>query len=192
MANEWRGYTIDSAERFLLNAGAFYKSATIDAVTGVFTGTRLGATQGGGSLAITPEMRSIPIDGMPINTKGTKVIDDWNILMTSNLMEATAVNFKLALAASDIDTTTNTEYDIVSVRRDLENTDYIDNIAWVGRKSDNTPVIIIMDNVLSTGGVNVTFADKSEGIIPLTLQAHAPMDPDANELGCRIYIKKVA
>lgn len=190
--NEWRGYTIDSAEKFLLNAGAFYKNATIDDVTGVFAGTRLGATQGGGSLAITPEIRNVLVDGMPINTKGAKVIDDWNIIMTSNLMEATAENFKLALAASDIDIITNTIYDIVSVRRDLKDTDYIDNIAWVGRKSDGTPVIIIIDNVLSTSGVSVTFADKAEGVIPVTLQAHADMDPDANELGCRIYIKKAA
>lgn len=46
MANEWRGYTIDSAENFLLNAGAFYKDAEFDETDGTFTGERLGATQG--------------------------------------------------------------------------------------------------------------------------------------------------
>lgn len=193
MGNEWRGYTIDSAESFLLNAGAFYKNVAFDESTGEFSGTRLGATQGGGNFSAIPDIRSIPVDGAPINTIGLKVIDDWDINLTANLMEATAENFKLGLAAADIDTTTNAKFDIVSIRRNLNNeTDYTNNIAWVGRRADNTPVIIVIDNVLSTSGITITMADKAEGVLPLTLQAHAPMDPDNNELGCRIYIQKVA
>lgn len=190
MANEWRGYTIDSADKFLLNAGAFYKDAAFDETDGTFTGERLGATQGGGTFAAVPEIRSIPVDGAPINTIGLKVIDDWNITITANLMEATVTNFKLGLAAADIDSTTVDDWDIISIRRNLKDEDYINNIAWVGRRSDNTPVIIILDNVLSTAGITVAFADKSEGVLPVTLQAHAPIDPENNELGCRIYVKK--
>lgn len=188
MANEWRGYTVDSAESFLLDAGAFYKDVAI--TDGVFSGERLGASQGGGEFAAIPEIREIPVDGAPVNTRGLKVIDDWNITLTANLMEATATNFKLGLAASDIDTTSDTEYDIISLRRELKDSDYINNIGWVGRRADNTPVIIIIDNVLSTEGVTITMADKAEGVIPITLQAHADLDPDNNELGCRIYVKK--
>ncbi len=188
--NEWKGYTVDSSKEFLLNAGAFYKNATFDETTGVFSGTRLGATQGGGEFSALPEIRSIEVDGASIHTKGLKVIDDWEITLKSNLMEVTKDNFQAALGASDIDASSNAEYDIINLRRNLKDTDYIDNIAWVGRKSDNTPVIILIENALNSEGLAVTMAPKAEGVIPITFTANADPAQEDDLLPARIYIKK--
>lgn len=190
MKNQWDGYTPDTAEKFLLDAGAFYKNATMDDATGAFTGERLGATSGGGSLSIKPEMRKIEVDGVPENAKGLTVIDDFVIELTANLMEVTLENLQSALVASDVDKSTNTVYDIITLRRTLLDTDYIDNVAWVGRKSDNTPVIIILDNVLNSDGLSIDMKPKSEGLIPVTFTAHADLTEDEDLLPVRIYTKK--
>lgn len=190
MKNQWDGYRPESAEKFLLNAGAFYKNSTMDDATGEFTGTRLGATQGGGSLNIEPEMRNIEVDGVPTNSKGLSIIDDFAISLTANLMEVTTDNIQSALVSSDVDKVTNDVYDIITLRRTLLDTDYIENIAWVGRKSDNTPMIIIIDNALNTEGLSVDMAPKSEGVIPVTFTGHADLTEEEDLLPLRIYQKK--
>ena len=191
MPNEWNNYTSESIEKFLLDAGAYYKNVTIDTATGAFEGTLFGVTKGGGEFSCVPEIRTIEFDGKRFDTVGDKIIDKWTIKLTANLMEMTKENLKDALGAATIDGATNTAYDVIKLRSSYETADYIQNVAYVGRKSDNTPVIIVIDNALATGGVTIKTSDKSEAVLPVTFLAHAE-GQEATDVPVKIYIKKAA
>lgn len=52
-------------------------------------------------------------------------------------------------------------------------TDYITNIAIVGRDSGTgNPTVCLIENALSTGGLSLKTADKNEAILPVTFESH--------------------
>ena len=182
MAQTYSGYTAETAENLLLDAGAFFVNFDVDddtfetAVTG---GKLLGATRGGGSFSAIPQVRVIEVDGVKGAAKGLTVIDSWEVKISANVLEVTLDGLKTALAASEVDSTSNTDYDILKAKNYIELTDYIDNITFVGKKSGTVdPIIIQVYNALNTAGVTLTTADKGEAVIAMEFQGHY----DASEL----------
>lgn len=176
MAKTYSGYTADTAENLLLDAGAFfvnYDVTTDTFETAVTAGKLLGATRGGGSFSAVPQVRAIEVDGVKGAAKGLTVIDSWEVKISANVLEVTLDGLKTALAASEVDTTTNEDYDILKAKNYIELTDYIDNITFVGKKSGTVdPIIIQVYNALNTAGVTLTTADKGEAVIAMEFQGH--------------------
>lgn len=176
------GYTAKTAENLLLDAGAFFANfniATDDFDTAVAAGKLLGATRGGGQFTATPEIRSIEVDGLKGAAKGLQVIDSWDVNMTANVLEVTLDGLKKALVASEVDTTTNLEYDILKAKNLIELTDYIDNITFVGKKSGTAePIIIQVYNAINTNGLSLQTQPRGEAVIAMTFKGHY----DSNEL----------
>lgn len=185
------GYTANSPLHYLLDAGAIYKNLTYDELTGEFTGTLLGATSGGNEFALAQETRVIEVDGIKGQAKGNVVIDSETPSLTVNLKELTAANLSLAIAGSEINSDTN--YDIITSKGKIELTDYLDNIAFVGRLSGSAkPVVIVIDNAISLEGLTITTADKGEAVVPVVFTGH--YDENNVELGVapyKIYWPKV-
>lgn len=173
---KYSGFTTDTADSLLLNAGAYFKNydvATDTFDTAVTAGKLIGATKGGGEFSAVPEIRQIEVDGVAGRAKGLEVIDSWDIYLKANVLEIKEETIKAGLAASSVDTTTNTDYDIITASNNLEVTDYIDNITWVGTLSgSNKPVIIQIYNAVNTDGLKFTTTDKAEATIALTFYAH--------------------
>ena len=72
----------------------------------------------------------------------------------------------------------------------LEVSDYIDNITWVGTLSgSNKPVIIQIFNALNTEGLKFSTTDKAEATISLTFYAHYTQD-DLDTPPFKIYYPK--
>jgi hypothetical protein len=119
-------------------------------------------------------MRGVEIDGVKGTAKGLQNIDTWTVTMTANVKEFTAEAIKTALGAADAGAENAPEgYTRISGRSELKDEDYLDNLTWVGRLSGSgKPVIIVVKNALSTSGLSVSFADKSEGLIPITVTGH--------------------
>jgi len=163
-----RGLTTATPDNLLLGVGAFYKDFVIGTDTPATASSKcLGATDGGGTLAIVPQIRQVSVDGAPGDVKGLKVNDGYTCTMSVNLKEATLNNLKLALGA--FTTTTNG----VTGKHEIEDTDYASSITWAGTLSGkSTPVYIKLSNVLSVNGLNLTVSDKNEAVIPVTLTAH--------------------
>lgn len=170
------GYKADSPEKFLLDAGAFLKnydlSKTYD--ENVTAGALIGATVGGGSFSAVPEVRKQEVDGAKGNVKGLQAIDGWTVTMVANAKEVTADNLKIALGAADSVTVSDESavngYTKITARDDITDADYADNIAWVGKLAGkNKPVIILIKNAISLNGLSLTFADKNEATIPVTI-----------------------
>ena len=166
------GYNKDTSKHLLLDAGAFYLNYGDEDSEKL-----LGATQGGGEFSAVATMRQIAIDGIKGRAKGLSILESWEVTLTANMLEVTPENLKLALGIADVDTLSDEDNDIIKGRNNILDTDYIDNIAWIGRLSGSEkPVVIKVMNALSEQGLGITTADNAEGIIPLKFVGH--FDPN--------------
>lgn len=170
------GFNANTAKHLQLDAGAFLKNYDVASDTWETAKETkcIGATSGGGNFFAVPTMRGVEIDGVKGTAKGLQNIDTWTVTMTANVKEFTAEAIKTALGAADAGTENAPEgYTRISGRSELKDEDYLDNLTWVGRLSGSgKPVIIVVKNALSTSGLSVSFADKSEGLIPITVTGH--------------------
>lgn len=153
----------DTQKNLQLGAGMFVKSFDPEK-DDIATAKVLGATSGGGTFEAVPEFRNIAenLDGNLGNVKGLQEIVSWEIKLTTTLKECTPDQFKLALgAAKSVD---GEKYTKISGKMDLEDSDYIDNICWIGTlKGSDLPVCIQVRNVLNGNGLSFKFEDKNEG-----------------------------
>lgn len=190
---KYSGFTTETAKSLLLNAGAYFKNfdvSTDDFDSAVTAGKLIGATKGGGEFSAVPEIRQIEVDGVAGRAKGLETIDSWDIYLKANVLEVKEATIQSGLAASSVDSTTNTEYDIIMASNNLEVSDYIDNITWVGTLSgSNKPVIIQIFNALNTEGLKFSTTDKAEATISLTFYAHYTQD-DLDTPPFKIYYPK--
>lgn len=177
------GFTNSTAQKLLLDAGAFFKNYDITKTyaENKAAGNLLGATQGGGSFTATPEVRQTEVDGVKGPTKGLENIDSWTVEMKCSLLENDANGMRMALGAADTAKVASGEapqgYTKTTARPAFSLDDYYDNVAWVGSLSgSNDPVIIMVKNALSTGGLSLSFADKSEAKTEITMKGHYTED----------------
>lgn len=174
----YSGYSADTTKSLVLDAGAFFKN--FDVKTDTFASAKqadklIGATQGGGEFSAVPELRQIEIDGIKGRAKGLEVIDSWEVYLTANVIEVKLDTIKAALCASETATGSDVPagYTQIKAKNNIELTDYIDNITWVGTLSgSDKPVIIQVYNALSNDGLKLTPTDKSEGVITLSFYGH--------------------
>lgn len=190
---KYSGFTTETAKSLLLNAGAYFKNydvGTDDFDSAVAAGKLIGATKGGGEFSAVPEIRQIEVDGVAGRAKGLETIDSWDIYLKANVLEVKEATIQSGLAASSVDSTTNTNYDIITASNNLEVSDYIDNITWVGTLSgSDKPVIIQIFNALNTEGLKFSTTDKAEATISLTFYAHYTQD-DLDTPPFKIYYPK--
>lgn len=176
MSKSYSGYTNKTAENLLLGAGAFFKDYDVSTDTfdtAVAAGKLLGATRGGGEFTAVPEIRRLEVDGVAGSAKGLTVIDSWEVKLTANVLEITKDTLADALTSSEVDSSTDPKYDIIRAKNDIDLTDYIDNITYVGKKSGTTePIIIQVYNAINTSGLTLTTADKDEAVIAMEFEGH--------------------
>lgn len=167
------GFNADTAKNLLLDAGAVYKN--FDKET--YTGTLIGATQGGNSFSAAPTMRNIPVDGVKSeHVKGLTVIDAWVVSLTTNLLEVTKDTLTIALGVVE-ETEHDQDYDSIRGKNYIGENDYLDNVAFVGKISGSgKPVIIIVENALNHEGLQLAMQDAGEGVLPVTLFGHMASD----------------
>lgn len=174
-----RGLTSNTSDNLLLGAGAFYKGFDVTSDTpATATSKLLGATDGGGTFAITNNIRQVSVDGAPNDVKGLKVSDGYSVTLTANVKEVTANNIALAIGATSTTSTTISQSTYSKITgKDIEEDDYVDNITWAGTLSGSSkPVYIVIKNALSLNGLNLTMGDKNEAVIPITLNGHYDLD----------------
>lgn len=194
------GVTSNTPKHLQLDAGAFLKNfdPTQDTWASAKATKLIGATAGGGSFAAVPTMRRIEVDGVKGPTKGFQALDEWVVTMVANMKEITADVLKMALAtgskadAKSPSSEASNNYDKITAANSIQDSDYMTNITWIGTISGSQlPVIIILKNALCTNGLSITVADKSEGVVTLTLTGHYdPSSLDAPPF--EIYYPKMA
>ncbi len=189
----YSGYTADTAKHLVLDAGAFFRDYDPGTDTPETASAKLlGATRGGGEFKAIPSIRKIEVDGVKGAAKGLKTLDSWEVSIVANVLELDADTIKSALVAGDIDTSTDPENDIITARNNIELTDYIDNITWIGTLSgSDKPVIIQVFNALSNDGLTLNTQDSNEAVVKLTFMGHYD-GSDLQTPPFKIYYPKIA
>ena len=190
---KFTGLTTNTRKNIQLDAGALYKNYVPGTDTPATAAAKLiGATEGGATLGITPEIRQIPVDGVKGPTKGYEVMESVTATIQANIKEVTASSVKLALAAATVDTATMAGYSKITINEEIVDADYIDNITWIGKISGSSdPIMIVMKNVLCLNGFSFAVKDKGEGVVPVTLTAHYDVS-DLDSVPVEFYIPDVA
>ncbi|WGT37122.1 hypothetical protein QH639_14840 [Lysinibacillus sp. 1 U-2021] len=168
-----RNYSDKIVDRIMLDAGAIYLNLKLE--NGEFTGTELGGTQGGNEFTIESEIRQIAVDGVKGRAKGLNVLESVNPKLKVNLLEITARNLAMAIAGSNLDTTSDEAYDILTGSDSIKLEEYLDNIAFVGRlgtDGGNKPVIVVVENVLQLDPVSIKTTNKGEVVLALNFTGH--------------------
>ena len=137
----------------------------------------LGVTRGGGSFTVTRETRTPEVDGIRYAFKGADFIDSADAYLSGTLLEVTPNNFKRLLGTGDA-TTSGKKTTITFHTAVDKDTDYIDELAWVGDIADGRMVLIELDNAFNTQDFSLTFTDKGEGT--MTFEFHARQDDVAD------------
>lgn len=179
------GFNEKTMNHLLLDAGAVYKNF------GEADQAIIGATSGGNEFAAKAKIRQIKVDGVKAaNAKGLEVIDSVTTTLKCKFLEMTEEILKTSLIAN-IDTATETDYDVITGKTIIEDSDYLKNVAWVGTISGSQkPVIIVIENALCLDGLQLKTEDSKDNTLDVTLTAHAdPTKP--KELPYRIYYPKL-
>lgn len=190
----YSGYTSDTADNLLLDAGAFFANFEVGSDTyesAREAGKLIGATRGGGEFKAGMSVRAIEVDGVKGRAKGLERNDGWEIYLKATVLEITPETLKKALTSATVTPASGDgKYDEITGNNEIELADYIDNITWVGCLAGSSePVIIQIFNALNTDGLTLSVADKSESTISLTFYAH--FDGDALDVPpFKIYYPK--
>ena len=179
------GYNTKTKNHLFLDAGALYKNF------GLEDQTRIGATSGGNEFDAKAKVRQISVDGVKAaNAEGLEVIDSVTTTLKCKFLEITEEILKAALIA-DIDTSSDTNYDTITGKTIIEDSDYIKNIAWVGTISGSKkPVIIVIYNALCLDGLQLKAEDSKDNTLEVTFTGHAdPTKPQ--DLPYTIYYPKL-
>jgi hypothetical protein len=172
------GITTETVKRFLVDAGAVYFNYGIAG-----TERKAGATRGGNSFVVEQDIKEVEMDGAKGPVKGARRVIESRARITANLIEMTADNFKKALAGADSaaypDDLAKT-HDSIRRTREITDADYIENIALVGNISGtNTPIILIIENALADGNLELSTEDKEEAGLEIQFTGHYdPADLD--------------
>lgn len=181
------GVTASTPENILFGAGTIHKNVKYTTGTGWnFESTIIGATQGGSKLSVVPEFRDVEADGAWVLVKGLKVKVGESGSMEVNFLEINKDIMKHAIIGED-GTSEDNQYTMIQTKVDLEDGDYYDNVAFVGKTLDNRNIIVIMDNVLVTSGFESEGKNKEEGVGKYTFTCHADISGDLQKLPIKIY-----
>lgn len=180
------GFNEKTMDHLILDAGAVYKNF------GLSDQAILGATSGGNEFDAKAKIRQIAVDGVKAaNAKGLEVIDSITTTLKCSFLEMTEEILAAALIA-DIDTASDPNYDIITGKIVIEDSDYIQNLAWVGTISgSNKPVVIVIYNALCLDGLQLKTQDSKDNVLDVTFTAHADPSQPKN-LPYKIYYPKLS
>ena len=194
-----KGYTENTPKNYLIDSATVFKNVTYASGPG-FTGTLIGATQGGVVVTIEQNYRYPEVDGtahVQGRVKGNTILESAKAQVVIKLKELTAENLRGGLNGAIVDalsTEAPTGYKKITTKRAVASGDYLTNIAVVGTLAGTAePVIFIIDNPLCIDGYEVATEDNSEAVLELTYVAHATAaQVTADEFPWRILFPAVA
>lgn len=184
------GVTKDTPERILFGAGTIHRGLKYTEGTGWnFNESLVGATSGGSKLSIVPEVTPIEVDGVYVNAKGLVEKTGEKASMELNLIELTPEIIKAATFAKDGESA-DAEYDLIESKASIDEGDYWENIAFVGKTLKGKNIIAILDNALCTSGFEQEGKSKEGAVGKYTFECYAELDSGLDILPWHIYYPK--
>lgn len=189
MALAKHGITTATPSNIPLGAGTWFKG--LEFTEGGWTGTVLGATSGGSSIKITPEVTDIEIDGAAVVSKGLAVMQGGSAEAEVNFAELN----KDILAMTTLGEVLGSEaedhvegFDCIQTKNAITEGDYVENLGFVGYTADKSKqIIVIFDNALCKSGFQLDPKNKENSTVKATFTAYGNIDSDLDRVPVRIY-----
>ena len=180
------GITADTPKNIMLGAGTIHKGLTLADGKWNFEESLIGATSGGSKFSIIPEFMDIEVDGALVKVKGLRQKVGETATMEVNFIEMTPDLLKMCVVGDVAASTDYEGYSEIKSRARLNENDYIQNLGYVGKKTDGTPIIIIFEQAICTSGLEVEGKNKEAGVFKGTFECVADISPEADTLPWRI------
>lgn len=181
------GVTENTPDNILLGSGTFYKDFVFADDKSTWSGTIISATKDGGKYNYVPELYDVPVDGVLVKTKGLiEKIGETSTIETT-LLEVTKENIKMMTFGQD-GVSEDARFEVIESKDHIDESDYIENLAFVGFKKNGDPIIIKYDWAICTAGFSVETKNKEESAFPVTFECCADLKSgNTQKLPCRIY-----
>lgn len=183
------GVSANTPKNILFGAGTIHKGLKYEGSAWNFTETIVGATNGGSKLSIVPEIYKVPVDGANVAAKGLTVKNGETATLEVNFAELSADIIKAATigmtGTSDV-----TTHDLIQSKASIEEGDYWENIAFVGKTLDGKNIIAILPNAICTSGFEQEGKNKEGAVGKYTFECHAELTSDLDTLPWKIYYPK--
>ena len=181
------GISQTTPENILLGAGTYHKNFTWDTETQAWKGDIIGATSGGGSVEIKGEIVDIELDGAVVKVKGLAVMQGGTVTAEVNFAELSTDIMKMGMIADSVESDAP-GYNMIQTKANIEEGDYVQNFAFVGKTAnDAKDIIIIIENALCTSGLKIEPKGKEAAVIKLTLEGYAENEGNLDRVPARIY-----
>ena len=179
------GISANTPGSILLGAGTYHKNLKFEA--NKWSGDCIGATSGGGKVAIAGEFVDMELDGALVKVKGLTVKQGGTASMEVNFVELSTDMLKTTtlfeVGESDAD-----GFTMLKDKAHITEGDYLENFGFVGMTADGSKqIIVIFDYALCTSGLELEGKNKENSVIKATLEACAAIDGDLDTLPVRIY-----
>lgn len=179
------GISATTPSNILLGAGTYHKNLTF--ASGSWSGDILGATSGGGKIAIAGELMDLEVDGALVKVKGFTVKQGGTATAEVNFVELSADILKMGGLLAD-GTSDAEGFKMLEDKAHITDGDYVENFGFVGMTADGTkPIVVIFDWAICTSGLEVEAKNKEQTVVKLTLEACADIGGDLDKLPVRIY-----
>lgn len=179
------GITSATPSSILLGAGTFHKDLKF--AEGAWSGTCIGATSGGGKVAIAGELIDIEIDGALVKVKGLTIKQGGTASMEVNFVELSTDILKTVTLMEEGDSDAD-GFAMLKDKARITEGDYLENFGFVGFTADGSKqIVVIFDYAICTSGLELEGKNKENSVIKATLEACADIDGDLDTLPVRIY-----
>lgn len=180
------GVTESTPKNIMLGAGTIHKGLKFAEGKWNFAESLIGATSGGNKLTITPEITTVEVDGALVKVKGLDFKTGEVAKLETNLIEITPELLKMTVIGQ-LGESSVEGYDVIESKADIEEGDYFENFGFVGKKTDGTPIIVILDNALCTSGFEGEGKNKEATVVKCTFECYQEVDADLGKLPYHIY-----
>jgi len=148
--------------------------------------TLIGATSGGNKVSIKPNVTTVEVDGALVKVKGLDFKQGEVATLETNLVEITPDLLKNTLIGETVDSDVE-GFALLESKPDIQEGDYFENLAFVGWRTDGTPIIIIFDNALCTTGFEGEAKNKENTVVKVTFECYQDVTADLMVLPYHIY-----
>lgn len=186
------GVSKNTPKNILFGAGTIHKGLKYTTGAWNMDESIVGATSGGSKLSIVPEVTNIEVDGALVKTKGLAVKTGETATMEINFIELTEDLIKASTLGKTGTSEDTTDYNVIVPKADIEEGDYWENIAFVGKTVEGKNIIAILENALCTSGFEQEGKNKEGSIGKYTFESHAELTGDLETLPWKIYYPKAS
>ena len=192
MALKKHGITSQTIQNLVLGAGVIYKNLTY--ASNEWTGTVLGATSGGIKFNYEAQWLDIEVDGATVLVKDlTKQKIGETATLEGQMTELTENILVTALHLEQASTSEDTNYNKYVSKSNIDSSDYLTNIAYVGTLSNGKNIIIILPNALCTEAFEMETKNAEQTTFSVKFECTADLANDTlDKLDIKIYYPKAS